>query len=90
MVLFIPKNGSRLIQWFDLYTRRYGTTSMLYLYYVCAIPRLLNTVMMGVDLHTEIPKMDIFLLQNEGSTYTRQNMACHYEQVFSLQCSVYC
>ena len=66
MVLFIPKNGSRLIQWFDLYTRTYGTTSMLYLYYVCAIPRLLNTVMMGVDSHTEIPKMDIFFTTKWG------------------------
>ena len=26
---------------------------------------------MGVDLHTEIPKVAIFLLKNVGSTYTR-------------------
>ena len=31
---------------------------------------------MGVDLLTEIPKMAIFLLQNGGSTYTRQNTVC--------------
>ena len=51
---------------------------MLYLCRICALPTLLNTVVLlfnlvkrGIDFYMEIQKLAIFLLQNGWSTYTR-------------------
>ena len=71
---------------------------MLYLCRVCALPSLLNTVILlfnlvknrGQLIH-EIPKMANFLLQNGGggSTYTRgrlTNGKIRYSQLFVPKC----